>query len=131
MSEVKSKEEIYENNRPKFHDWGTLKDMCIASMQQYADQQSRLLREENGELQEKLGQTEHDLEEKTKQSKQWCDKAMEAANQRIELQKEIERLKGLIRRAYCRGYNTGSTDEFKDRDTEKENWEQFQTDNNL
>ena len=42
---MKTAEEIYEANRPKYRDWGTLKDMCIASMDEYAqhvtEQQSK------------------------------------------------------------------------------------------
>lgn len=30
--------ELYEGNRPKYHDFGTLKDMCIATAIQYADE---------------------------------------------------------------------------------------------
>lgn len=32
--------EIYEKNRPKHHDWGTLKSMCLASMEEYAKAQA-------------------------------------------------------------------------------------------
>jgi len=42
---IKSKEEreerageLYEANRPRFRDWGTLKQMCIATAIQYADE---------------------------------------------------------------------------------------------
>lgn len=33
--------ELYEQNRPKFRDWGTLKDMCIATAIQYATIKTR------------------------------------------------------------------------------------------
>ena len=35
--------ELYEANRPRFHDWGTLKDMCIATAIQYADEEAARL----------------------------------------------------------------------------------------
>lgn len=32
-------EEMYEANRPRFRDWGTLKDMCLETCEQYAKQE--------------------------------------------------------------------------------------------
>ncbi len=45
---------------------------------------------------ERLQDIEIELEKKTKSSKEWCDKAMEGAEHRRQLQQEIEILKGII-----------------------------------
>lgn len=47
-------EQIYEANRPRFQDWGTLKQMCMASMQEYAMQETAAYFKELTTLQEKI-----------------------------------------------------------------------------
>lgn len=37
----------------------------------------------------------------------------------------------IARKAYSKGYNVGSVDEMKDRDTEQENWNNFKKENDL
>lgn len=35
---MRTAEQIYEEMRPKFRDWGDLKSMCIAAMKEYSRQ---------------------------------------------------------------------------------------------